>query len=152
MWIVELGLCYCWVFQKYFKVVSSWTKKEFELSQSCLAARAAARRSLQGGVCTTKEPPQPPPPAPWNIPCSQDDQLYPRQKLHPPSSTWTNREFTVPPKKDSHFLFAPLVPLPLSNLSHVRPSRCFVAAKEPALQTHSSLTPSPTPSCLLNKQ
>ena len=42
-------------------------KKEFELSQSCLAARAAARRSLQGGVCTTREPPQPPPPAPWNI-------------------------------------------------------------------------------------
>ena len=126
-------------------------KKEFELSQSCLAARAAARRSLQGGVCTTKEPPQPPPPAPWNIPCSQDDQLCPRQKLHPLFSTRTNREFTVPPKKDSHFLFVPLPPLPLSNLSHVRPSRCFVAHKEPALQTHSSLTPSPTLSCLVNK-
>ena len=127
-------------------------KKEFELSQSCLAARAAARRSLQGGVCTTREPPQPPPPAPWNIPCSQDDQLCPRQKLHPLFSTWTNREFTVLPKKDSHFLFVPVAPLPLSNFSHVRPSRCFVADKEePALQIHSSLTPSPTLSCLLNK-
>ena len=82
-------------------------KKEFELSQSCLAARAAARRSLQGGVCTTREPPQPPPPAPWNIPCSQDDQLCPRQKLHSPSSTWTNREFTVPPKKGLSFSFRP---------------------------------------------
>ena len=126
-------------------------KKEFELSQSCLAARAAARRSLQGGVCTTREPPQHPPPAPWNIPAHKmiNSVLAKNSILYfQPGPTASLLSFQ---KKDSHFLFVPLAPLPLSNLSHVRPSRCFVAHKEPALQTHSSLTPSPALSCLTNK-
>ena len=127
-------------------------EKQSEQSQSCLAARAAARRSLQGGVCTTREPPQPPPPAPWNIPAHKmiNSVLAKNSILQvQPGPTASLLSFQ---KKDSHLLFAPLAPLPLSNLSHVRPSRCFVAHKEPALQIRSSLSPSPTLSCLVNKR
>ena len=138
----------------YFKSIPKWV----DLGQK----RVRAKSELPCGTCSGPKVTtgrcmynQRASPAPSSgsleHPCSQDDQLCPRQKLHPLFSTWTNREFTALPKKDSHFLFVPVAPLPLSNLSHVRPSRCFVAHKEPALQIHSSLIPSPTPSCLLNK-
>ena len=51
-------------------------------------------------------------------PCSQDDQLGPRQKLHPPSSTWTNCKFTVSPKKELSFSFrSPSSTSPFQSLS-----------------------------------